>query len=62
MNRNVRVLCPCCGHEAKVQVTEDVYQKTVVTCDNTEGGCDRDFVVDIRVSIAAKALKIEWEE
>lgn len=61
MNRIVRVLCPYCGCEAKVQVTEDSYQKTVVTCDNMEGGCDRDFVVDILVSINAKALKIEGE-
>lgn len=62
MDRNVTVCCPYCGCEAKVKVTEDFFQKTVVTCDIMDGGCDRDFVVDIRVSIDAKALKIEGEE
>lgn len=62
MNRNVKVTCPYCGQEVTVQVTEDFHQKTVVTCDVEDGGCDRDFVVDVWVSIDAKALKIEGEE
>lgn len=62
MNRNVTVRCPYCGCEAKVKVTEEFSQKTVVTCDIMDGGCDQDFVVDIRVSIDAKVLKIEGGE
>lgn len=62
MNRSVTVLCPYCGHKVRVDIEDDIHQKTVATCDMEDGGCDRDFVVDAWVSIDAKALKIEGED
>lgn len=62
MNRRVMVRCPYCGHEITVDVSNDYTQKQVVTCDVMEGGCELDFVADVRVSITAKAFKIEGQE
>lgn len=61
MERSVKVKCPYCGAEMKVSPDGEYVEKKLVHCDVMEGGCDRDFVVDIRVSVEVKALKIEGE-
>lgn len=62
MNRKVTVHCPYCGHGNVISASNEYREKQVVTCDLDGGGCDRDFVEDICVSITAKALKIEGQE
>ena len=61
MKRTITINCPYCGARVNVAATNDYRQKKVVACDKENGGCDKDFVVDIAVSIDAKALKIEGE-
>lgn len=61
MKRTITVNCPYCGRRVNVSVTNDYGQKKVVACDKEDGGCDKDFVVAVTVSINAKALKIEGE-
>lgn len=57
-----KVKCPYCGFENEVE--HDVFYKKshLVTCDSEEGGCDRNFVADVAVSVTTKARKIEGEE
>lgn len=62
MNRRVGTVCPYCGRGNFVFVEDSYHQRTVVTCDEEEGGCGKDFVADVSVSIAVKELKIEGEE
>lgn len=61
MKRTITVKCPYCDARVNVAVTNDYRQKKVVTCAAENGGCDKDFVVDVAVSISAKPLKIEGE-
>lgn len=61
MNRYAHVACPYCGCDVRVHVEDDLRQRTVVTCDKEDGGCDRDFVASVFVRIEVKALKIEGE-
>lgn len=61
MKRTITVKCPYCGARMNVAVTNDYRQKKVVTCDMENGGCDKDFVVSVTVSISTKSLKIEGE-
>lgn len=62
MNRNVYTACPYCGKGNFVMVKDNYRQKTVVTCDEEEEGCGKDFVAVIEVSFTVKELKIEGEE
>lgn len=60
---NIYAECPYCGFENKIKIEpEFYYPKQVVTCDIDEGGCEKDFVVDIEISIFTESLKIEGEE
>lgn len=62
MIRSAMVKCPYCEHRNMVDVRDDYAQKQVVTCALDEGGCDRDFVADIRVSIIVDSLRIEGQD
>ena len=62
MKRKIGTVCPYCGKANTVLVEDDYWQKTVVTCDEEEGGCGKDFVARIEVSFNVKELKIEEEE
>lgn len=53
---------PYCGHGNLVLVEDSFHQRTVVTCDEEEGGCCKDFVANVSVSVTVKELKIEGEE
>jgi transposase-like protein len=56
------VECPYCGKINSVLVEDGRYfQKQIVVCDLEEGGCDKDFVVETRISINATCKKIEGE-
>ena len=58
----VKVKCPYCNHENKVNTEEGkLYQQQVVTCNCDEGGCDRDFVVAMYITIQVECKKIEGE-
>lgn len=57
------VKCPYCGFENKVYVGEDFYlPKKIITCDIDEGGCDKDFVIDVIKKIEIKTYKIEGQD
>ena len=62
MNRKVGTVCPYCEHGNLILVEDDYSQKTVATCDDEDGGCGKDFVVAVNVSISVKEFKIEGEE
>ena len=62
MNRGGGAVYPYCGHGNLVLVEDSFHQRTVVTCDEEEGGCCKDFVANVSVSVTVKELKIEGEE
>lgn len=62
MDRFAHTTCPYCGKEVGVRIRNDYRQKSVVTCDKSDGGCDRDIVLSATVRIEVKALKIEGED
>jgi hypothetical protein len=35
---------------------------TLVTCDGEEGGCERQFVIDVKAELHVKSLKVEGQE
>jgi len=55
--------CPYCGHENLIMVTEDDARRpTIILCDNEGGpGCDRYFVVRIKVVATATGQAIADE-
>lgn len=62
MKRTIAVICPYCGAKNVVTIEDDYGENKVVTCDPTEGGCEKDFVVKAKVAISVKVAKIEGEE
>lgn len=60
--RCVEVKCPYCGAVQKTITEHEWGEKQVMLCYPEEGGCDRYFVADIKVSIEATGLKIEGQE
>lgn len=56
-----KVKCPYCGFENKINVGKDYYiPKEVITCSD-EGGCERDFVIDVKKEVIIKTFKIEGQ-
>lgn len=60
--RMIKVNCPYCGTENKVEVTEMYDDAKIVFCNILTGGCDKMFVADISVSINAQTRKVEGQE
>ena len=66
MNRNeyaINVRCPYCGlvQSARVKASR-ISAKSIVTCDSEEyDGCDRDFVVGVKIQFVATSYRIESE-
>ena len=60
--RGVGVKCPYCGTIHTALLDNDWGGKQILLCYPDNGGCDRYFVADIRITIEAKGLKIEGEE
>ena len=56
---DVNVACPYCGKRVLMWVDKSYPHKRISTC---SGGCEREFVAEITVTIAAIGLKIEGEE
>ena len=62
MSTCVNVECPYCGKVQRICISDGCARKGIIICNGEDGGCDRYFVADITVSVAAKGLKIEGEE
>lgn len=60
--RKVKVKCPYCGKENEVLASSNYDDRYLCRCDFMEGGCDRDFIADVKVQFSATPLKIEGEE
>lgn len=60
---SIQVVCPYCGNKVWRSIKPKFYyDKVVVSCSETSaGGCDQDFVLDIKVSREIRTLKIEGE-
>ena len=59
MKRTIEVECPYCGTKAKIEYGSLHNDYVLAICDVIEGGCDKPFVVDVTVSLKAKAMKVE---
>lgn len=56
------VKCPYCGFINQVYVGHDAWlPKEVITCTD-EGGCEKDFVIEVKKKTTIKTFKIEGEE
>ena len=63
MKKTVYVTCPYCKHVNKILMKLPKYQtkRTIEYCDIMEGGCDKMFVVSLKLSVVAEALGIEGQ-
>ncbi|MBD5117609.1 MAG: hypothetical protein HDT37_00550 [Clostridiales bacterium] len=61
MTRKIDVKCPYCGRKVTVEHDGLYADAHIATCDFMDGGCDRMFVADVKVSMTATARKIEGE-
>lgn len=59
--RTIKVKCPYCGMENKVEVNELYDDAKIVFCDILRGGCEKMFVADISVAINAQTRKVEGQ-
>jgi len=62
MKSRITVWCPYCGRIKSVDVKNEHDGMQVVTCDSTNDGCGKHFVVHSRISIKSTVLKIEGQE
>lgn len=62
MERRVQVTCPYCGQQRSTAADDDFGERKLTWCLKEAGGCGRQFVVDITVTVTTVGLKIEGEE
>jgi len=66
MTRSVKVVCPYCGHVNELRLTDNkdapgypLFHKSIVSCDNETGGCDKDFMIEAEVHVTVTTGTIE---
>ena len=54
----IDVQCPYCGHRQSHWVDKDSTRRSLALCEIDQGGCDRDFVVNVRLLAQVESLPI----
>jgi hypothetical protein len=64
MKMEYNALCPYCKHKNPGSITLDHQfgNRFIISCDSEHGGCDKDFVLTLKVKVEEKVFKIEGEE
>lgn len=57
----IKVTCPYCEHEQPVEAQLTLWERRLVTCGLEEGGCDRDFVVTVKLCIKSSVAAVVGE-
>jgi hypothetical protein len=55
LNKTTRWICPTCSHKNDLHVTLETPETLVLYCDSESGGCGNRHVIDLILSISAKA-------
>ena len=64
MKRTIHSQCPYCLFVNRLDVDFDnmLHKRIIVTCDSDEGGCERDYILDIDIEMVQKTHTIEGED